>query len=48
MAQYNSRHYRELFLNDMPLMDMRAPIEFSQRALMLDDERAVLMGTLTG
>jgi len=25
MAQDNSRHYRELFLNDTPLMDMRAP-----------------------
>ena len=46
----NSHHFRELFLNDTPLMDMRAPVEFSLGAfptshshpLMLDDERAAI------
>ncbi|MBN0989599.1 tRNA 2-selenouridine(34) synthase MnmH [Amphritea pacifica] len=41
-------NYRELFINDTPMVDLRAPIEFSQGAfpsaislpLMSDDERA--------
>lgn len=44
----DSRDYRALFLNDTPMMDMRAPAEFSRGAfpfavslpLMSDDERA--------
>lgn len=44
----DSDDYRELFLSDAPMMDMRAPAEFSHGAfptahslpLMLDDERA--------
>ena len=43
----DTHHYRELFLNDVPLMDARAPIEFSKGAfpgalnlpLMNDEER---------
>lgn len=43
----DTHHYRELFLNDAPLMDARAPIEFSKGAfpgalnlpLMNDEER---------
>lgn len=43
----NSDQYKEIFLNDFPLMDVRAPIEFSKGAfprtrnlpLMNDDER---------
>lgn len=50
MFRKNSSHYREIFLNDTPMMDMRAPIEFAQGAfptshshpLMLDDERAAV------
>ncbi len=45
-------NYRELFLNDTPMIDLRAPIEFSQGAfpsavslpLMTDEERT-LVGT---
>lgn len=45
-------NYRQLFLNDAPMIDLRAPIEFTQGAfpnsislpLMTDDERA-LVGT---
>ncbi len=48
MTRPDSDNYRELFLTDVPLMDMRAPTEFSQGAfplatslpLMSDDERA--------
>ncbi|PWE13967.1 tRNA 2-selenouridine(34) synthase MnmH [Alcaligenes faecalis] len=43
----DTHHYRELFLNDVPLMDARAPIEFNKGAfpgalnlpLMNDEER---------
>ncbi|MDF3936235.1 tRNA 2-selenouridine(34) synthase MnmH [Pseudomonas citronellolis] len=28
----NTRHYRELFLDDVPLMDVRAPVEFAKGA----------------
>ena len=28
----NTRHYRELFLNDVPLMDVRAPVEYTKGA----------------
>jgi len=48
----NTDNYRQLFLNDTPMIDLRAPIEFNQGAfphavslpLMTDDERA-LVGT---
>lgn len=48
MARPDTRDYRRLFLEDVPLMDMRAPGEFAQGAfpgahslpLMSDDERA--------
>src|SRR3546814_508540 len=44
----DSNDYREIFLSDLPLMDVRAPIEFAKgafpqalnRPLMDDDERA--------
>jgi tRNA 2-selenouridine synthase len=50
MVRKNSNNYREFFLNDTPMMDMRAPIEFAQGAfptscnhpLMLDDERTAV------
>jgi tRNA 2-selenouridine synthase len=50
MARKNSNNYREIFLNDTPMMDMRAPVEFVQGAfptsynhpLMLDDERTAV------
>ena len=43
----NTQDYKSLFLNDTPLLDVRAPVEFSQGAfpgtvnvpLMNDDER---------
>ena len=43
----NTTDYRELFLNDIPLMDMRPPVEFTKGAfpsavslpLMTDIER---------
>ncbi|MBV2133056.1 tRNA 2-selenouridine(34) synthase MnmH [Pseudomonas sp. MAP12] len=28
----NSAHYREIFLNDLPLMDVRAPVEYTKGA----------------
>lgn len=50
MSRRNSSNFREIFLNDTPMMDMRAPIEFTQGAfptshshpLMLDAERAAV------
>ncbi|MGF1686254.1 tRNA 2-selenouridine(34) synthase MnmH [Photobacterium japonica] len=47
MSRPNCEDFKQLFLNDTPLMDMRAPIEFEQgafptsdnRPLMTDDER---------
>ncbi len=50
MSRKNSSNYRDIFLNDTPMMDMRAPVEFTQGAfptscshpLMLDDERAAV------
>ena len=43
----NTADYREIFLNDLPMMDMRAPVEFTKGAfpnaislpLMTDIER---------
>lgn len=43
----NTQHYRELFLDDIPLMDVRAPVEYHKgafpntvnRPLMNDIER---------
>ena len=48
MPREDTADYRSLFLRDVPLMDMRAPAEFSHGAfpsahslpLMSDDERA--------
>lgn len=50
MTRTNSCDYRRILVNDIPMMDMRAPTEFSQGAfpsshsqpLMLDDERAAV------
>jgi tRNA 2-selenouridine synthase len=50
MPRKNSSDFSEIFLNDTPMMDMRAPIEFAQGAfptshshpLMLDAERAAV------
>ncbi|WP_299013581.1 tRNA 2-selenouridine(34) synthase MnmH [uncultured Photobacterium sp.] len=47
MSRPNCEDFRQLFVNDTPLMDMRAPVEFAQgafptsvnRPLMLDAER---------
>ncbi|PSW21039.1 tRNA 2-selenouridine(34) synthase MnmH [Photobacterium sanctipauli] len=47
MSRPNCEDFQQLFVNDTPLMDMRAPIEFAQgafptsdnRPLMQDDER---------
>ena len=47
-SRADTQDYRELFLSDAPMMDMRAPAEFSHGAfptahslpLMTDDERA--------
>ena len=45
-------HYRELFLNDTPMMDMRAPVEFNKGAFpcsenipLLDDKQREAVGT---
>ena len=45
-------HYRELFLNDVPMMDMRAPVEFNKGAFpcsenipLLDDKQREAVGT---
>ncbi|MCG6199982.1 tRNA 2-selenouridine(34) synthase MnmH [Psychromonas antarctica] len=50
MVRNNSRDFRDIFLNDTPMIDVRAPVEFSLGAypssrnypLMLDDERAAV------
>ncbi|PSV24112.1 MULTISPECIES: tRNA 2-selenouridine(34) synthase MnmH [unclassified Photobacterium] len=50
MQRPNCEDFRSLFVNDTPLMDMRAPVEFTQgafptsvsRPLMTDDERAAV------
>jgi tRNA 2-selenouridine synthase len=50
MTRCNTKDYRQLFLNDTPMMDMRAPIEFTQGAfptsnnlpLMTDEERSAV------
>lgn len=47
MSRPNCEDFQHLFVNDIPLMDMRAPVEFAQgafptsvnRPLMADDER---------
>lgn len=51
-ARANSNDYRQLFLDDVPLLDVRAPIEFLQGAFpsstniaLLDDEQRKLIGT---
>lgn len=50
MQRPNCEDFRSLFVNDIPLMDMRAPVEFTQgafptsvnRPLMTDNERAAV------
>ena len=47
MVANETADYRQIFLNDLPLMDVRAPVEFNQGAfpgavnlpLMNDEER---------
>lgn len=49
-SRTNSKHYLDLFLNDTPMMDVRAPVEFSRGAfpqavnlpLMNDEERRLV------
>ncbi|OUS18389.1 tRNA 2-selenouridine(34) synthase MnmH [Gammaproteobacteria bacterium 50_400_T64] len=48
----DTEHYRELFLNDVPMMDMRAPVEFNKGAFpcsenipLLDDKQREAVGT---
>ena len=48
----DTEHYRELFLNDVPMMDMRAPVEFKKGAFpcsenipLLDDKQREAVGT---
>lgn len=48
----DTEDYRQLFLNDVPLMDVRAPVEFERGAVpgatnlpLLDDEQRALIGT---
>jgi tRNA 2-selenouridine synthase len=48
----NTTNYRDLFLHDIPLMDVRAPVEFQRGAFphaenypLLDDQQRELIGT---
>ena len=48
----NTDHYLELFLNDIPMMDVRAPVEFTKGAFpgvvnlpLMNDEERHLVGT---
>lgn len=48
----NSRNYREIFLNDVPMMDARAPVEFNKGAFpgvlnlpLMDDSERQRVGT---
>ncbi|OUS12943.1 tRNA 2-selenouridine(34) synthase MnmH [Gammaproteobacteria bacterium 53_120_T64] len=48
----DTEHYRDLFLNDVPMMDMRAPVEFHKGAFpcsenipLLDDKQREAVGT---
>lgn len=52
MTRPNCQDYRRLFLEDVPLMDVRAPVEFSKGAFpqsvnipLLDDEQRASVGT---
>ena len=52
MSRSNTRDYRQLFLSDTPMLDVRAPVEFnkgafprSQNVPLLDDEQRELIGT---
>lgn len=51
-ARRNTQNFRELFLNDTPLIDVRAPVEFHKGAFptssnlpLLDDEQRHVIGT---
>jgi tRNA 2-selenouridine synthase len=48
----NSAHYRDIFLNDLPLMDVRAPVEYTKGAFphtvnlpLMDDSERQRVGT---
>ncbi|QFT56509.1 tRNA 2-selenouridine(34) synthase MnmH [Microbulbifer sp. THAF38] len=50
--RHNTANYRALFLNDIPLLDVRAPVEFQRGAFpcaenhpLLDDQQRELIGT---
>ncbi|SDJ98320.1 tRNA 2-selenouridine(34) synthase MnmH [Microbulbifer yueqingensis] len=50
--RHNTDNYRQLFLNDVPLMDVRAPVEYARGAFptsencpLLDDRQRELVGT---
>lgn len=52
MTRANSQDYRRIFLDDLPLMDVRAPVEFDKGAFpqsvnlpLLDDEQRAAVGT---
>nr|UUT40394.1 tRNA 2-selenouridine synthase [Photobacterium sp.] len=52
MPRQNCEDFRQLFINDTPLMDMRAPIEFAQGAFptstnhpLMEDEERKAVGT---
>lgn len=52
MSRENSQDYRRIFLEDVPLMDVRAPVEFAKGAFpqsvnipLLDDEQRAAVGT---
>ncbi len=52
MTRPDTDQYRELFLNDIPMMDTRAPVEFKQGAFpcsenipLLDDDQREAVGT---
>lgn len=51
-TRFNTDNYRDLFLNDTPLMDVRAPVEFEKGAFpnttnipLLNDEQRHVIGT---
>ncbi len=51
-SRVNTRNYEYLFVNDIPLMDVRAPVEFNKGSFpcahnvpLLDDEQRRLIGT---
>ena len=45
MTRLNTNDYRALFLNDVPLMDMRAPVEFVQGAFPMSESHPLMSDT---